>query len=752
MSRVSKALIAGMLTGLFGLVFSLLPLGLHLEENVGLELLFHLRGLRTVPSDVVIVTMDKASSRKLGVPTDPEEWPRSFHARLTENLVQRDATVVAFDIFFDKASSQQEDHTFARAIEKASNVVLCECLKKETVSVVHGAGVHGGDLSIERLIPPIDPLAGAAVAVAPFPLPKVPLKVSQYWTFKTGAGDKPTLPVVAFQVYALEAYGEWVQLLQKLNPSLVRDFPQDKDTLIRAKKLEMLIRTLRDAFKRDPSLGDEALEILEKQEAQQGDSKKRRIIKALVAMYQQPDSLYLDFYGPPGTITTVSYYEALESHETSGSQGRGPDFSGKAVFVGLSERLRPEQKDGFYTAFSQPGGIDLSGVEIAATAFANLLESRTVQPVGPVAHVFMVTVWGLALGVFCRLFPTLFSVLCTVGLGVVYLFVAEYQFKQAGHWYPLVIPLFCQAPLAFFGTLAWKYFETNQERQNIRKAFGYYLPNRVVDQLARNMADVGTAGQNVLGTCLFTDAGKYTTLAETMDPKELRSFMGKYYEALFEPVRRHGGIVINVVGDSMLAVWTSPHPNSDFRNQACLAALEIADSAEKFNRASGAVDLPTRIGLHSGQILLGNVGAADHYEYRPIGDIVNTASRMEGLNKYLGTRILATSEVLDQLTGFVTREMGAFLLAGKSKPVAVHELVCRIETCSPAESKLCEIFAQGLEAYRGQSWDKAIDLFQDSLKIHAEDGPSAFFLKLSQEHRENPPGEEWNGLVRLENK
>jgi adenylate cyclase len=266
------------------------------------------------------------------------------------------------------------------------------------------------------------------------------------------------------------------------------------------------------------------------------------------------------------------------------------------------------------------------------------------------------------------------------------------------------------------------------------------------------MADVGTAGQNVFGTCLFTDAGKYTTLAETMDPRELRSFMGKYYEALFEPVRRRAGIVINVVGDSMLAVWTSPHPNSDFRNRACLAALEISDSAEKFNQASGAVDLPTRIGLHSGQILLGNVGAEYHYEYRPIGDIVNTASRMEGLNKYLGTRILVSSEVLDQLAGFLTREMGAFLLAGKSKPVAVHELVCRTGRCSPAESELCEIFARGLEAYRRQSWDKAINLFQESLKIRAEDGPSAFFLKLSQEHRQNPPGEEWNGLVRLENK
>jgi adenylate cyclase len=748
MSRVSKALIAGVLTGLSGVVFSLLPSGLHLEENMGLGLLFHWRGSRTVPSDVVIVTMDKVSSQKLRLPTDPEEWPRSFHALLTEKLTQSHATVVAFDMFFDKASSQEEDRLFAQAIEKASNVVLCECLKKETLPVVHRAGARGGDLNIERLIPPIDPLRAAAVAVAPFPLPKVPLKVSQYWTFKTGAGDKPTLPVVAFQVHALQAYGEWIPLLEELRPGLVQDFPRDKDTLIRTRKIETLIRTLRDAFKRDSSLGDKALEILEKEQGR----KTSDIIKALVRMYQQPDSLYLDFYGPPGTIPTVSYYEALGSPGMSASPERAPDFSGKAVFVGLSERLRPEQKDGFYTAFSQPSGIDLSGVEIAATAFANLLESRTVQPVGPVAHVLVIALWGLVLGMFCRFFPTPYSVLCTVGLGGIYLMAAVYQFKQAGHWYPLVIPLFFQAPVAFFGTLAWKYFDTNQERQNIRKAFGYYLPNRVVDQLARNMADVGTAGQNVFGTCLFTDAGKYTTLAETMDPKELRGFMGKYYEALFEPVRRHGGIVINVVGDSMLAVWTSPHPNSDFRNQACLAALEIADAAERFNRASSGVDLPTRIGLHSGRILLGNVGAADHYEYRPIGDIVNTASRMEGLNKYLGTRILVTSEVLDQLTGFLTREMGKFLLAGKSRPVAVHELVCRMETCTPEEKRLHEIFAEGLEAYRRQSWDRAVTLFEASLRIQAEDGPSVFFLKLCEEHRENPPGGVWNGLVRLQNK
>ena len=752
MSRLSKALIVGLLIGMLGMAATLIPCGLDLEENIGLDLLFKLRGVREAPSEVVVVTVDKVSADKLNLPIRPDKWPRSLHARLIENLIRKGTAVIAFDMTFDQPRSPEHDNLFAEAIKNAGNVVLCEYLKKEKISLTDEEGVHTGDLDIERLVPPIPSLARSAVALAPFPLPKVPVRVSQYWMFKTGAGDTPTLPVVVFQFFALDVYDEFIRLMGRVSPSQADRLPHDKDLIIKSKGVENLIRVLRDIFKKNPLIAEKMLDELQNSSSLSVDIKRRQVLKSLIRMYQGDISHYLNFYGPPGTVTTISYHQLLQLGGNSTAYQEQLDLDGKAVFVGLSRRLWPEQKDGFHTVFSQASGLDISGVEIAASAFANLLEDMSVQPLDFRAHLAFIFVWGVVLGIVCLFLPAAIAAFSVTGLSLLYLAAAHYQFKHTGSWYPLVIPLFFQAPVAYFGTVLWKYFEVNKERQNIRKAFGYYLPDKVVDQLAKNMAHIKSSSHMVYGTCLFTDAEKYTALSENMEPKELSSFMNKYYEALFEPVKLHGGVVSDVIGDSMLAIWATAQPDSALRTQACLTALDIAGAVQKFNQSHDNLKLPTRIGLHSGYMLLGNIGAINHYEYTPIGDIVNTASRVEGLNKYLGTRIVLSEEVLYQLDGFLTRELGKFLLVGKSKPVVVYELICRIGESSEQQRRLCAIFNIALNAFRRQSWEEAIKGFNESMEVNGEDGPSIFYLKLCEKYKENPPGEMWDGLVSLDKK
>ena len=752
MSRLSKALITGLLIGMLGMAATLIPCGLNLEENIGLDLLFKLRGVREAPPEVVVVTVDKVSADNLNLPIRPDKWPRSLHARLIENLVRKGAAVIAFDMTFDEARSSEHDNLFAEAIKNAGNVVLCEYLKKEKISLTDEDGVHTGDLGIERLVPPIPPLARSAVALAPFPLPKVPVKVSQYWMFKTGAGDTPTLPVVVFQIFALDVYDEFIRLLGRVSPSQADRLPNDKDFIITSKGIESLIRVLRDIFEKNPLIAKKMLDELQNSSSLSGDIKRGQVLKSLIRMYQGDKSRYLNFYGPPGTVTTVSYHQLLQPGGNSTVYQEQLDLNGRAVFVGLSRRLWAGQKDGFHTVFSQASGLDISGVEIAASAFANLLEDMSVQALDFRAHLAFIFLWGVALGIVCFFLPTAIAAFSVIGLSSLYLAVAHYQFNHTGSWYPLVIPLFFQVPVAYFGTVLWRYFEVNKERQNIRKAFGYYLPDKVVDQLAKNMAYIKSSSQMVYGTCLFTDAEQYTTLSESMEPEELSSFMNKYYEALFEPVKQHRGVVSDVVGDSMLAIWATAQPDAALRTQACLTALDIAGAVQKFNQSHDNLKLPTRIGLHSGYMLLGNIGAINHYEYTPIGDIVNTASRVEGLNKYLGTRIVLSEEVLYQLDGFLTRELGKFLLVGKSKPVVVYELICRIGESSEQQRRLCAIFNIALNAFRRQSWEEAIKGFNESMEIRREDAPSIFYLKLCEKYKENPPGEMWDGLVSLDNK
>ena len=151
-----------------------------------------------------------------------------------------------------------------------------------------------------------------------------------------------------------------------------------------------------------------------------------------------------------------------------------------AVFVGFSEHLRPALKDGFHAVFSQANGIDISGVEIAATAFANLLEAMPLQPPSLPWHAAILLLGGMAVGMLCHFLPTITTAVSTLGLSTLYLFTVQYQFATIGMWYPLIIPVFLQMPLAFFSATLWKYFDTSNERRNIRQALHYYLPPAVV--------------------------------------------------------------------------------------------------------------------------------------------------------------------------------------------------------------------------------------------------------------------------------
>jgi adenylate cyclase len=237
-----------------------------------------------------------------------------------------------------------------------------------------------------------------------------------------------------------------------------------------------------------------------------------------------------------------------------------------------------------------------------------------------------------------------------------------------------------------------------------------------------------------------------------MGPKELSDFMNEYYNIVFEPVTQRGGKVLDFTGDDIMAIWATAHPDVTLRNKACLAALDINKAVTRFCRPSDATKLQTRIGLHSGEFVLGNIGAIDHYEYRAVGDIVITATRIEGLNKHLGTRILVSEEVMSQLDDFLTRDLGEFILYGKSTPIRVHELICLKTESDEQQKNLCNIFPEALSAFRSQFWGETVKILKEIMKTYREDGPSRFFIDECEKHKEHPPGEMWDGVVRMDRK
>jgi adenylate cyclase len=151
-------------------------------------------------------------------------------------------------------------------------------------------------------------------------------------------------------------------------------------------------------------------------------------------------------------------------------------------------------------------------------------------------------------------------------------------------------------------------------------------------------------------------------------------------------------------------------------------------------------------------MVLGHVGAVDHYEYRAVGDIVNTATRIQGLNKRFRTRILASDDVLAGLDEFLTRRLGTFVLAGKTKPLVIHELICCQEEASEPQRRMVALFTEGVAAYEGQSWHRASEAFGACLKEGGEDEAARFYLTACAEHGARHPGEPWEAVFRMETK
>ena len=750
-----RQLLFGIFIGLVGIAVNLTPVGLVLEEEYGLDWLFQLRGVVPAPNDVVVISIDQPSATELGLEVEPRLWPRDLHARLIEKIADAGARVIAFDLIFKKPSNiPVHDEALFSAMQKARNVVVVERLEPKISQSANQAGLtplgivkekvdEGGESN--RFLRAVE---NATLAQAPFPIPDA-ANVKVYWTFKESAGDMPTLPVIVFQAYVMTVYDDFLRLLAHVNPALTSQLPNSKETV----DIEELIYTLRHIFSSEPQLAHQILTKLKQDAVLNAEQKK--LIHSLVKLYSGSKIRYLNFFGPPRSVQTVPYHLIVQSPESDSLTFNYAEFKDKVVFVGVSAEKQTEQdiiRDTYQTVFVNTDGLNISGVEIAATAFANLLEDKPVKPLPVIENLGVLFLMGFVLGIVFLVLPNRSATIFGVVLVAIYVVNANYQFKETGTWLPLFIPLFMQLPLAIFGSLSFKYYNEKRERKQIEEQFGRFLPERVVKHIKKSAGQITFNNQMVYGVCLATDVEDYTPLSEKMSPGRLSQLMNDYYAVLFEPVEKYGGDVSDVVGDAMLALWTAPSANSDLREKACLACLVIAAAIDRFNQVDNRPKMVTRFGLHFGEMILGTVGASRHFEYRAVGDVVNTTNRIQGANKKLGTRLLLSGEVAEGLDDFLIRPLGDFFLTGKTSPVNLAELVAQKQVASTDQLWLCKIFASALQAYQSGKWQQACDGFSEILGVLPDDGPSQFFLAHCQQHNLVPPVGLWPTAIQMSTK
>ena len=719
MRRWLIALAIALFVAIIGLALGASPLGASFERNVGLRWLFHTRGIVTPPNDVVVVAIDSRTGPALELPELPREWPRSIHAKLIDVLIERGAAVIAFDMHFGRTKESLSDKALVDAVTRAGNVVLIERLSGKRQPITDATGRNVGIMWVEQLLPPFPALAAAASGLATFPLPKEGASVDRFWVFKESADGSPTFPAVALQLLARDEINSLVDDLRRNLPETAQSVPDPNDAFVDAESLRKLMRGLRDAFKTVSTKN-----IIEQQTREASNTRRH----ALTAMYSGDPDRPINFYGPPGTIRTVRYEQLINSDDLN-FDIEASLFEGKVVFVGYSDLYDPGQPDRFYTVFAGEDGVDLSGVEIAATAFSNLLTDRTLTYPGPWMILAILFLFGSVMGAILFLLPAYLGVPIAVIFCVGYAIGAQQAFNQYVLVLPLAIPLLVQATVAMFVGLVSQYVLERRRGQRISEAINYYLPDDIASDLAQNRLDPGKLNQVVYATCLATDMAGFSTIAEQLPPGELAEFLNEYFETLATPLKKHGVHVTEFRADAIMCAWTNDKPSPEPRRQALLAALDASEAIDEFKDRHEMLRARLRIGLEVGHVFVGHAGGGGRFVYSIVGDSANTASRVEGLNKQLGTAILATGDVLEGFDDMLIRYLGDFVFVGKTDAIPIFEVVAQIDTAIDSQTALCTAFAQALAAYRQADWAIAIEQFETIIDEHPDDGPTRFYLE-----------------------
>jgi len=741
MRRRVKGLLFGIVTGLVGVILGLTPLGVDFEKHVGLDWLFEVRGAIEPPPEVALVAINERDIAGLGLPKLPRDWPRSIHGELIEKLVAQGAAVIVFDMDFQRPKAAEDDAAFARAVADSERVVLFERLNGKRQPIYDTQGQQTGTIWIEELVPPIPPLAEAARALAPFPVPKVQVNVYQFWPFKPSAGYVATMPTAALQVFALPLQQRWMAVLEQAGATGLEGLPRTESEVGRAAGVNRLSQSLYGMFANDPALNDRVRTVLAGEGTLTAD--ERLLLTALAGLYSGGDNRYLNFYGPPGSIPNIPYNAVMKGES-------GTDFNGKVVFIGLSDLYDPGQPDRFYTVFTNDDGVDLSGVEIAATAFANMLTDRSLLPAGVLATAIILLLAGLILGTGIYLLPATIAVPLALLLTGLYVAGVQLAFNASDQWLPLAIPVLVQLPIALFVGLLAQYLTEAHNRKQLKSVFGQYVPPEIVDEMSRNPdGNFSVEGESRELSVLFCDIRSFTTISESLAADELKRLLNQFFTPMTRIIFEKRGTIDKYVGDMIMAFWGAPVQDPGHRQHAVEAALAMLDQVVTMRpefRERNWPEVNIGIGINTGVMNVGDMGSEYRRAYTVIGDAVNLGSRLEGLTKYYGVRLIISEATAAGLEGVLLRCLDRVKVKGKNEPVTIYEPVGLSGSVSGELAKEVVASNTALNHYFAGDLEKAHSSFQT---LHAAvPGRRLFALYMERigALQSQGTGPDWDGV------
>ncbi|MBN2424137.1 MAG: CHASE2 domain-containing protein [Calditrichaceae bacterium] len=695
---------------LLAVILSAIPVFETLELKL-LDFRFDIRGPISVEnSPIVIVAIDDQSD--MSTP-DRWPWPRYYYAHIVENLLEAGAAVVGIDVIFDQTDSYnpQSDSLLAAALANNDNVVIIG--KIERISD-----------KVENFIPPHPLFSNAAD-----------------WGLAGVESDEDGF----YRRYLIG--GEMY-----------------RDSLYNSFAGEVLRKYLKSEHLQTYRPENENFEI--------GDY---RIPK------YDASSMLINFSGPAKTFTYYSFDQVvddedfdlrdefdLDSFDSPGMPELdippGLKYSGllkeKIVLIGSTMQ---ELHDNFPTPFLEyktPDGdlvkAEMPGVEIHANAIQTILTQNYLKtPPGYVLYIFLVLCavivylitrwlhagWGGALTILFLAGYFVLVFLAFINLNMIFEFTS-----------PALTIVF-----SFIGITLHNYLLTQKEKKVIRGAFAHYVPEKVVQEIINNPDKLSLGGEERVVTVMFSDVAGFTSISEMMTPRNLVQLLNEYLTAMTDIIIAHNGIIDKYEGDAIMAEFGVPvhYPNHAY--MGCKAALKMQKELNRLRRQwldQGKPDIQARIGLNTGEVIVGNMGSRDVFDYTVMGDHVNLGARLESANKSYGTKIMISEFTHEFIKNdFYTRPLDLIRVKGKQKPVEVFELMAeKSEEIAPAVKEQIDFYVAGMNAYRQREWDKAIDYFEQCLNLLPDDQPAQIYRTRCIEFRFNEPPADWDGVITMREK
>lgn len=632
---------------------------------------FALRGTRPAGDRVVIVAIDERSLRAVG----RWPWPRSILADLTRKLASAAPAAIAFDILFSEEEQPGELRAVRRLAERLRRVgaggpALERELAREAALADHDGRFAEAIRAAGRVVLAMDFSLGHTVPATP-PLPTGPPGPSPLVAFRNYAAravypppvaDGVTLPIPGLRA-AAAAVGH------------VNMLPDQDGT----SRWEALVFERRGYYY--PSIAVEAVRVaagLDPQALKLDFGEGLEVGPVLVPTDARARVL-IDYAGPARSFRYVSAADVLAGAVPADR------LRDRLVFVGATA-------EGTYDLRVTPLSPILPGVEKHANVAENILDGRFlvrpdwVEPVELGGIVF----WPLALALLLpRLRPV--ASLAATAAGWALLFGGTHLAFLRGLWLPLVYPTLAMA-LTFVAVTVFRFLTEERQRLWTKRAFQQYVSPEVVERMVSSPEALRFGGELRTVTVLFTDLRDFTAFAERSDVHEVVATLREYLTAMTTCVLHEGGTLDKYIGDAVMAIFGAPVAFPDHAARACRAALAMLDQLDRLNArwaAEGREQLRMGVGVNTGEMVVGNLGSEQLFDYTVVGDGVNLAARLESLNKeYRPARPVILSEETVRAAGgaIEARRLGEVAVKGKTKPVVIYGLEGRSSSASQAPS------------------------------------------------------------------